>query len=705
MTYKKGPVFEHVQRLSLPLSLIKGVGPKRAALFGLKGLNAVLDLFYFTPVRYEDRSTVTPISRVEDGCPCLVKGRVTEGKEEIFYPSRKRLYRINISGDDGERLELLWFHYIRQHLASFSRTGITIMVYGTVKISRGKRQMFHPDISIPGHGCNHAPGFIPVYSSIKGVSENITRAVIRTCMDNYLADIIDPVPSDLLNQLHLPGLRESIKGIHSPPQDSSMELLNRSGTPFHKRLLFDRFFHLMLGMAFRKRMKECISKPVYFIPQGFRDEIKGFFKFSLTSDQDSAINDIAGDLKSGRPMNRMLMGDVGTGKTAVAAVAAYVTVLNRRQAAIMAPTQILAEQHMDYFVNLPGNMGFRPVLITGDIKKTERRKVYQKIKEREYNIIIGTQSLIQEELIFADLGLAIIDEQHRFGVRQMALMDRKGDNPHILVMTATPIPRSMAITLYGDMDISVIKEYPKDRRPVKTCLIDKTRKRWAFETLKQNISSGRQAFVICPVIEDNEDVDLKGAREMHDRLKKTLSPACTVGIVHGQMPADEREAVMHSFYRGLIDILVATTVVEVGVHVPNATIMIIEHPERFGLAQLHQLRGRVGRGTEEGMCMMILPDNLAEKAEARLKILAESRDGFEISEKDLELRGHGELMGLRQSGIGELDPSEIIRHQALLLAAKRCARDLIQADPDLSHHDHRYLRMIMESISGSFLDS
>jgi len=699
MTSKKDPRFDHIQRLSLPLSLIKGVGPKRAAMLGLKGLHTVLDLFYFTPIRYEDRSSISPINRAENGSSCLVKGRVIEGREEKFYPSRKRIYRITISDDEGGTLELLWFHYIKPHLAGFSRPGLKIMAYGTMKISRGKRQVFHPDIAISENGFKDTPGFIPVYSSVQGVSENILRSVIGTSIDAYLKDLIDPIPVNLLNQLSLSGLRESIKGVHSPPENFSIELLNRSDTPFHKRLLFDRFFHLMLAMAFRKRMKECVLKPIYIIPQTFREDIKGFFKFSLTSDQDGAINDITRDLQSGHPMNRMLMGDVGTGKTAVAAIAAYVTVLNNRQAAIMAPTQILAEQHMDYFSNLPEKTGFRPVLVTGGLKKGEREKVYQKIKDMEYNIIIGTQSLIQEDLVFADLGLAVIDEQHRFGVRQRALMDRKGDNPHMLVMTATPIPRSLAITIYGDMDISIIKEYPKGRIPVKTRLIDKTQKRWAFETLKECISSGKQAFVICPVIEETEDSDLKGAQEMYDRLKKILSPPYKVGMVHGRMSSDKREEVMHSFYKGLIDILVATTVVEVGVHVPNATIMIIEHPERFGLAQLHQLRGRVGRGTDEGLCMMILPDNIPEKTEARLKCLAESNDGFEIAQKDLEFRGHGELTGLRQSGIGELDPSDIIRHQELLLMAKRCARDLIQSDPGLSHPNHKYLKIMMESIS------
>jgi len=704
MTSGKDLRFEHIQKLSLPLSLIKGVGPKRAALLSLKGLNTVLDLLYFTPIRYEDRSNLTPIRCVENGSSCLVTGTVVEGREEKFYRSRKRIYRITMSDDGGEALELLWFHYIKPHIAGFSRPGLKINVFGTMKITGRKRQMFHPDITIQEHGKKANQGYLPVYSSVKGISENALRSFMQTAMDHYLKDIIDPVPAGILDRLNLPDLRASIKGVHFPPGDSDPELLSRSETPSHRRLFFDRFFYLMLIMAFRKRMKERIAKPVYNIPRTLDEDIKEFFKFSLTSDQRQAIREISDDLTSGHPMNRMLMGDVGTGKTAVAAIAAHIAVLNKRQAALMAPTQILAGQHMDYFLSLPEGMGLRPVLLTGDMKKGERDKIYRKIKDGEYNLIIGTQSLIQEDLAFVDLGLVIIDEQHRFGVRQRALMDRKGDNPHVLVMTATPIPRSLAIAIYGDMDISIIKEYPRGHKPVKTFLVEKRQKKWAFEKLREGLSSGRQAFVICPVIDENEDSDLKGAKAMYERLKKILSPPCRIGIVHGRMPPDEREDVMHAFYNREIDLLVATTVVEVGVHVPNATVMIVEHPERFGLAQLHQLRGRVGRGTDEGMCLMILPDDISEKTEARLKAIAESHDGFEIAQKDLEFRGHGELTGLRQAGIGEIETSEIIRYQGMLLDVKKTAQDLMRSDPDLLNPDYRYLKVMMESVSGLNLD-
>jgi len=362
---------------------------------------------------------------------------------------------------------------------------------------------------------------------------------------------------------------------------------------------------------------------------------------------------------------------VGCGKTAVAAVAAYVTILNHWQVAIMVPTQILARQHHSYFSSLSRWMGFRPVLLTGAMKKSERLKVYERIRRGEYNLIIGTQALIQEGLSFARLGLVIIDEQHRFGVRQRALLDKKGANPHLLVMSATPIPRTLAMTVYADLDISLIKEYPQGHQAVVTQLVNGKEKRRVLTELNQRMAGGQQAIVICPVIEGSEDADLKNALEMHAKLKEIFSPRFRIGLIHGRLASEEKDRVMERFREGLLDLIVATTVIEVGVHAPGATVMVVEHPERFGLAQLHQLRGRVGRGDERGLCLLMLSEALSEKALARLKVLEETSDGFEIAEKDLEMRGHGELTGLRQAGAGELDFREMIREPELLMAAKR----------------------------------
>jgi ATP-dependent DNA helicase RecG len=373
--------------------------------------------------------------------------------------------------------------------------------------------------------------------------------------------------------------------------------------------------------------------------------------------------------------------------------------LNRWQVALMVPTQILARQHYNYFSRHSKKIGFRPVLVTGAMKASRRARIYEMIAKGEYDVIIGTHALIQEGLSFAGLGLVIIDEQHRFGVRQRALLDGKGVNSHLLVMTATPIPRTLAMTVYADLDISIIREYPKGHQSVTTCLVDESRKREVADTLVQRLSMGQQAIVLCPVIEGSEELDLRNAQDMHAKLDKLLSPRFSVGLIHGRLTADEKVRVMEQFERGRIDLLVGTTVVEVGIHAPGATVMVIEHPERFGLAQLHQLRGRIGRGSEKGVCFLMIREGLPEGVLSRLMVLEESNDGFEIAQKDLEIRGQGELTGLRQTGVGELDFREMIREPELLMAAKREATRILECDPDLSQPENRLLKEMAQSMS------
>ena len=460
----------------------------------------------------------------------------------------------------------------------------------------------------------------------------------------------------------------------------------------------------MLTIAFRKRDRKRKACPRLPLPSKAQNEVGRFFPFTFTHDQTRAVHDILRDLSSGKPMSRLLMGDVGCGKTAVAAVAAYACVRNNGQAAIMAPTQVLASQHLEYFSGLSKEMGFRPALLTGMLKKSEREDLYRKIKEGGYNLVIGTQSLIQEDLAFQNLSLVIIDEQHRFGVRERALIDRKGNNPHLLVMTATPIPRTLAMTVYGDMDVSVIKEFPRGHVPASARLVSETEKREVFDFLRARLSQGDQAFVICPVIEGSEELDLKNATDMAQKLAKILSPPYRVGLMHGRLPPQEREAVMAGFRAGRVHLLIGTTVVEVGVHVPNATLMIIEHPERFGLAQLHQLRGRVGRGSDRGVCFLMASGSLSENALSRLKVLVDHHDGFEIARKDLEYRGYGELIGMKQTGLGEMDLSEMMREPDLLLLAKEKADLLLDSDPELADPRNHALKSFVESILARPID-
>jgi len=687
-----------IQELTLPLSALKGIGPKRAASFARKGIRTVLDLLFFTPIRYEDRTKITPIQEVCEGTPVQVQGKVVFGKEERFFRSRSKVFRIMIR-DEVAGLELIWFNFKKPQLDAMAVQGNTLLAFGSVTWNRGRRQMVHPEVVKPPAGtAGEVLGFYPVYSSVEGLSSAMVRSLVMKALQGHLSSIIDPVPAELALALGLPSLEEALRSVHFPPKSCSITGLNAFQTESHKRLLFDRFFLVMLTIAFRKRdrkRKTCLNLT---LSSEKREAAAQFFPFTFTQDQTRAVQDILRDLSSGRPMSRLLMGDVGCGKTAVAAVAAYACVQNKNQAAIMAPTQVLASQHLEYFSGLPGKMGFRPVLLTGMLKKNEREEIRRKIKEGFHNLVIGTQSLIQEDLAFRDLSLVVIDEQHRFGVRERALADRKGTNPHLLVMTATPIPRTLAMTVYGDMDVSVIKEFPRGHAPATARLVPETGKREVFDFLRARLSEGDQAFVICPVIEESEELDLKNATDMAEKLAKVLRPPCRVGLVHGRLPPQQREAVMAEFRAGRIHVLVGTTVVEVGVHVPGATVMIIEHPERFGLAQLHQLRGRVGRGSDRGVCFLMAAASLSENALSRLKVLVDHHDGFEIARKDLEYRGYGELIGMKQTGLGEMDLSEMMREPDLLFAAKEMADRLLDSDPQLSDPSHRGLRSFVESI-------
>jgi len=685
---------KQVQPATLPVSTLKGVGPKRASHFAGKGIHTLLDLFFFIPLRYEDRTSALTIASCRDGTTALVKGSVIAGREERFFPGRTRLFKIRLRDDSGE-LELLWFNYRKPHLARFAVAGTKLFAYGAVKMNRGRLQMVHPELwEDRGEGL----GFFPVYSSIQGVSPPLLRKIVRKALDDYLGTISDPVPETITKALDLPPLGEAVRQVHFPPLDSRFSDLDQKRTPSHRRLLFDRFFLVMLTIAFRRKARESQAASVWTCPPEFVSNPSLCFPFKLTQGQRRAFLDIVHDLGTGRPMNRLILGDVGCGKTAVAALAARAAVINGTQTAVMAPTQVLASQHFDDFSSIAREMGFRPLLLTSALKKAEREEAYKEIRTGACNLVIGTQSLIQDEVRFPHLGLVIIDEQHRFGVRERALMDRKGKSPHQLVMSATPIPRTLAMTVYGDMDISLIPDYPAGHRPVITRLVEESEKRKVLDFLKQRLGMGQQAFVICPVIEESEETDLKSATDMAARLQKLLSPPFRIGLMHGRLAAPEKDKVMSDFRRGKIHVLVGTTVVEVGVHVPAAALMIVEHPERFGLAQLHQLRGRVGRGSERGVCVLMVPEGLSERALARLRIMADNQDGFEIARKDLEQRGQGELIGTRQTGLGELDLSEMMSEPELLLMAKEKADLLLESDPDLADPRHGRLRNFVESM-------
>lgn len=704
---KQSPSVRHlieIPQLNRPLISLKGIGPKRADLLAEKGLHTLLDLLLFTPIRYEDRRKVMVLSEATEGLQALVKGNVVSGREERFFRSRKRLFKITIRDETGD-LDLIWFRYNKAHLNSFAHKGLEITAYGKIQKNRGKMQMLHPDISSVNEGEEgRAHGFYPVYSYIKGISGQILRSLIRAVIHQYEEILKDGIPNEVTGRLNLPQLGDAIRHVHIPPQGSSIDQLNRLETKYHKRLTFDRFFHVMLSIAYRKKTREKRIAPAFIIPKDLIERVEKSVPFVLTHDQKKVIQEIFQDLGRDRPMNRLLQGDVGCGKTVVAAAASFAAVLSDWQVAVMAPTQVLARQHHLYFSSLSEKMGFHPVLLTGGIKKSDRLTANARIEKGEYNLIIGTHALIQENLSFEKLGLVIIDEQHRFGVKQRAMLDRKGNNPHLLVMTATPIPRTLAMTVYADLDISSIREYPQGHQTVRTHLVDKNQKRKVFNTIREKMLAGEQAIVICPLIEESEDLDLKNVLQMHEKLTALFSPRFQVGLIHGRLSADEKDRVMEKFRDGMIHLLVGTTVIEVGVHAPDATVMVIEHPERFGLSQLHQLRGRVGRGKKRGLCLLMASRGLKEESLSRLKILAENHDGFLIAQKDLEIRGQGKLMGTLQTGTGEIDFMEAFREPELLIASKKEAERVIESDPELLRPENRNLRQMVEPAPASLTD-
>jgi ATP-dependent DNA helicase RecG len=695
MIIQKTGHLKQLQALTQPVSSLKGVGPSRSALFMKKGIRTVLDLLFFIPIRYEDRTRVTPISMASEGEYALVSGRVISGGEQRFPRTRKRLFKILLQDGNDTRIELLWFRYRKPHLAGFLTPDARLTAWGKVEKMAHRRQMIHPEIW-KGSEAEVELGICPVYSGVRGMTPSMVRKTVGTALAQYLPLMIDPIPEKLRKENDLPALREAVGNVHFPPHSWPVEKFNEFDTPFHKRITFDRFFLIMLIVAFLKRRRLERTADRWKIPSSLKADIKRTLPFELTADQSSALSDILADLASGKPMSRLLLGDVGCGKTIIAALAAHLCIRNDHQTALMAPTQVLAHQHLEYFQALAGKMGFRPALVTGRLKSSEKGVILEGIANGEFNLIIGTHSLVQEDLAFKRLGLVIIDEQQRFGVRARAMLEHKSIHAHQLVMTATPIPRTLAIAVYGDMDLSVIREFPRGRAPVLTYLVGRDRKKTVYERLKQRLARGQQAFVICPSIESGEEEDLRDAVQMARRLKKLLSPPYEIGLIHGRLPVEERIAVMDKFHRGIIQILVGTTVLEVGVHVPQATTMIIEHPERFGLSQLHQLRGRVGRGKDPGLCLLMISEDLPEKARQRLQVLVDSHDGFEIARKDLEQRGYGQFAGTVQAGVGELDIREMMRESDLLWKAKRAAGKLIDSDPDLSRPEHRILRSFLD---------
>lgn len=676
----------------LPVQYIKGVGPHRAELFSRIGISSVKDTLYYLPYRYEDRSSIRKISELAYGNVETVSGKIVSA-EVIRLPGRNlRIFEMTINDGSGS-LKGKWFN--QPFMKKNFKPGQEVLLSGMVKRNPYWSIGFeidNPEYEILTSGEDsliHTNRIVPVYRVTGGVSVRQMRSVMFSIVSAYLQEMTDPVPPEILQKNRLPGLPESLQQVHFPNEDADLELLNRGTSPFHRRLSFDELFMLELGLAIMKK-GSVLAQGIAFAPEGsLVRRLRELLPFRLTAAQERVFSDILGDMKKSYPMHRLIQGDVGCGKTVVALMAMVTAAECGYQSAIMAPTEILAEQHYLNIYKLAQSLGLKICLLTG----SKKDRPLNEISSGEIDLVVGTHALIQEGVIFRNLGLAVIDEQHRFGVMQRALLRKKAVNPDVLVMTATPIPRTLALTLYGDLDYSVIDELPPDRRPVSTLLFHPKQKDAIYGMIREEIKKGRQVYVVYPLIEESEKTDLKSAIMGRDAFKK-IFPDFRIGLIHGRIKAQEREEVMASFTQGELDMLVSTTVIEVGVDVPNATLMVIIHSERFGLSQLHQLRGRTGRSHFQSYCVLLAYEPLSDEAKRRLDIMVQSHDGFRIAEEDLDIRGPGEFFGTRQSGMPDLRIAHIVRDAKILSKAREEAFALIDTDPEL--HTHPLLRKALE---------
>ncbi|HYA12344.1 MAG TPA: ATP-dependent DNA helicase RecG [Thermodesulfovibrionales bacterium] len=662
------------------IQYIKGVGPQRDKLLSRLGIKTVNDALYYLPYRYEDRSNLKKICELQYGNVETVSGRVISA--EVIKLHRRNLKLFELTLNDGSGLlKGKWFN--QPFMKKNFKVGQEVMLCGTVKRNTYWGigfEMDNPEYEIVSDDDSfiHTNRVVPVYRTTSGLSVRQIRSIMFNLIHTCIKDVCDPVPGEILKRNGLPGLHESLSVVHFPDPNVDIVLLNKGTSEFHKRLSFDELFMLELGLSLMKR-GNVIEKGIAFNPEGkLLRKLIEMLPFRLTKAQERVFTEILMDMKRPYPMNRLIQGDVGCGKTVIALMAIMVAAECGSQSALMVPTEILAEQHFINIHNMVEDLGLKICLLTG----SKKDKPLSEIALGNIDIVVGTHALIQEGVVFKNLGLVVIDEQHRFGVMQRALLRKKAINPDVLVMTATPIPRTLALTLYGDLDYSIIDELPPNRTPVETLLFSPKQKDAIYSFIREETKKGRQVYAVYPVIEESEKTDLRSAIRGKHAFEKSL-PELKVGLIHGRIKAQEREEIMTSFKRGELDLLVCTTVIEVGVDVPNATLMLIIHAERFGLSQLHQLRGRVGRCSHRSYCSLVAYEPYGEDARKRLDIMVKSNDGFRIAEEDLNIRGPGEFFGTRQSGMPDLKIANIVRDAKLLNVARGEAFSLIEKDPYL----------------------
>ncbi len=699
---------------NLPVRFARGVGPQRAAWLEKLAVHTVEDALWFLPWRYEDRSIRTAIGDLAPGARATICGLIRHS--DLKRTARRRMTILDVTVEDSSG-DLRAVYFNQPYLEKLFKPGSRVMMSGMVSAGRKgwtDLRMDAPQYEMLGEDDDtplHVGRIVPIYHETRGFTSRQIRTLMKGLIDQYGIGLEEILPGSVRTRHQLPTIQTAIADVHFPQPQTDLEALERGTTPAHRRLAFEELFVLQLALALRQRSVKQETKRLRFdTATPLVSHVRALLPFRLTDAQERVLTEIQRDMASSRPMNRLLQGDVGCGKTVVAFIAMLIACGSGYQAALMVPTEILAEQHYHNLQRLIAALGLRVALLTSGGSAKARAAALKQIETGEANMVIGTHALIQKGVRFAQLGLAVIDEQHKFGVLQRKTLLGKGLHPEVLVLTATPIPRTLAMTVYGDLDVSVIDALPPGRRPVRTWVFNEPQRRRAYQLLHDEVRAGRQAYIVYPLVEESEKVDLRAAIQAVERLQ-VMFRSVRVGLLHGRMKAEERARTMASFKAGEIQMLVATTVIEVGVDVPNAAVMLVEHADRFGLAQLHQLRGRVGRGVQQSICLLLTSGGSEEGvkeqrrrksgggssslAGRRLEALVKSTDGFVIAEEDLRIRGPGEFFGVRQWGMPEFRAANLVRDAGILEQARQEAFALVQADPSLGDPRHQALRAVM----------
>ena len=669
--------------LNKDVKYIKGVGPSRVQLLNRVGIFTLKDLITYFPRDYEDRSKPKEIYQCVDGEEALIEAFVVSRITQIRL-KRNTMYKLVVR-DETATCTITWFN--QSYLKNMFKVGNKYKFYGKVSVKGSKLEMTSPVFEEEGKK-NNTGKIIPIYPLTYNLSQNVIRKIIENGLKEIDGSLPETLPEYLLKEYNLLGIDKAIKKIHFPDELSEYNIAR-------KRFVFEELLAMQLALLELKNNYSSDMKGIKFSKDAKMSDIINTLPFNLTKAQLRVLEEIDNDMESEKPMNRLLQGDVGSGKTVVALIAAYKAVKSGYQAAIMAPTAILAQQHLESFKELLAKTGIKCELLISSITKKKKEELKERLANGEIDILIGTHAMLEENVVFKNLGLVVTDEQHRFGVKQRTTIVEKGNHPDVIVMTATPIPRTLALILYGDLDISIIDELPPNRKQIETYAVRKTLSDRVNNFIKEQIKEGRQAYVVCPLVEENEEMDLKSVEALYKEYKEEVFADFNVAYLHGKMKAKEKDEIMNDFKDGKIDILISTTVIEVGVNVPNSSIMVVENAERFGLAQLHQLRGRVGRGEYQSYCILKYEGN-SETIRERMKVMVDTNDGFVISEKDLELRGSGDFFGTEQHGLPAFKVANLFTDMPILKSVQSLAIKILSEDPKLEKEENKPLKYLIK---------